>query len=82
MLGEVTLKLETVGLPPGLSVTLSNDTIPGGGSAKIHFKYQPPDRTVKTTQTAVIRVQPTNQVFTFTMTFAVPPEYEKYLQKK
>jgi hypothetical protein len=53
-----------------------------GGTAKVHFKYQPPDRSVKTTKTAAVRVLPTNQVFTFTITFAVPPEYEKYLQKK
>jgi hypothetical protein len=82
MLGEVSLKLEAPGLPPGLSVTLSSETIPSGGTAKVYFKYQPPDRTVKTTRTASVRVVPTNQVFTFTMTFAVPPEYEKYLKKK
>ena len=82
MLGEISLKLEATGLPPGLSVRLSSETVPSGGTAKVHFQYQPPDRTVKTTQTAVIRVQPTNQAFTFTIQFAVPPEYEKYLRKQ
>lgn len=82
MLGEVTLKMDPPDVPPGMQIGLSHDKVPGGGTAKIHFRYQPADRSVKTTRTIKLHVAPTQQVFTFTVTFAVPPEYEKYLQKK
>lgn len=82
LLGEITLKLNSVGLPPGLTVQLSKETLGTGETAQLMFKYVPPDRTVKTTQTVKVAVAPTNQVFTFNLTFAVPPEYEKYLKKQ
>lgn len=82
MPGEITLTVERAALPVGLSVDLTKTTVNSGDSAKITFKYEPPDRTVKNTQTVVVRVAPTNQTIEFTVTFAVPPEMEKYLKKK
>jgi hypothetical protein len=82
LLGTISLKLSNAPLPPGLKVNLSKDTLATGESAKLLFRYDPPDRTVKTTQQVSLTVEPTQQVFVFTLTFAVPPEYEKYLKKQ
>lgn len=80
-LGEITLKLNPVTLPPELTVELSKEILASGETAKVIFKHSPADRTVKQTRTVSVSVSPTNQVFTFNVTFSVPPEYEKYLKK-
>jgi len=48
----------------------------------VNFAFNPPDRSVKTTQVVDVRAVETNQIYTFTITFDVPPELQKYLPKQ
>ena len=82
MPGPLTLEIYTKSHAPGLNTTLSKTTLQSGETARVDFKYDPPDRSVKTTQIVDVRAVQTNQVYTFTITFAVPPEFEKYLPKQ
>lgn len=82
MPGNLTLEIYKQSYAPGLKVTLSKDVLKSGETARVDFKYDPPDRSVKTTQVVDVRAVETNQIYTFTITFTVPPELEKYLPKK
>ena len=82
MPGHLTLEIYKASHAPGLRVTLSKTELKSGESARVDFKFDPPDRSVKTTQVVDVRAIETNQIFTFTITFKVPPELEKYLPKQ
>lgn len=82
MPGNLTLELEKKSYAPGLEISLSKTALAQGETARVAFRYDPPDKTLKTTQTVAVKAVETNQVYTFTVTFKVPPEFEKYLEKK
>lgn len=82
MPGDLTLAVEPLGDVPGLTVTLDKTQLHAKEKARVTFRYEPLDRTVKTTKTIRVTAAPINQTYVFTLTFAVPPEAEKYLQKK
>ena len=50
-------------------------------TAVLKINCEPKDRSAKPTLTARITVEPTNQVFTVRVTFAIPPEVEKQIPK-
>ncbi|HYO80188.1 MAG TPA: hypothetical protein VES20_02210 [Bryobacteraceae bacterium] len=79
--GSVVLQLDRAKLPAGLTVTFSKDTLQGGESATITFKYDPPDRTAKPFRTVEVTVTPIVKIIPFQITFSVPPELEKLLPK-
>ena len=81
MPGNLNLEIYKKSHAPGLEVTLSKTSLGPGETARVDFKYNPPDRSVKTTQVIDVRAVEINQIYTFTLTFAVPPELEKYLPK-
>ena len=63
-----------VNFPPveGLTVSVDKKTLKAGESAKVVFDSKPVNSTPKGTITANIVVQPLNQTFPVTVTFAVP----------
>lgn len=81
MPGNLTIEISQKSYAPGLEVTLSKTTLGPGETAVVSFKYNPPDRSPKTTQVVDVRAVETNQVYTFTLTFTVAPEHEKHLQR-
>jgi hypothetical protein len=81
MPGDLTLAVDPVHVD-GLTVTLDKPVLRSGETARLVFRYEPKDNSPKTTQTINVQASPTGQIYIFTVTFAVPPEYEKYLPKK
>lgn len=69
--GQVTVD---VNFPPveGLTISVDKKTLKAGESAKVLFDSKPVNSTPKGTITANIVVQPLNQTFPVTVTFAVP----------
>jgi hypothetical protein len=69
--GQVTVE---VNYPPmdGLTITVDKQVLKSGESAKVLFDCKPKTSAPKGTITANIVVQPLNQVFPITVTFAVP----------
>jgi hypothetical protein len=69
--GQVTVE---VNYPPidGLTVTVDKKVLKTGESAKVLFDCKPTNSAPKGTITANIVVQPLNQIFPITVTFAVP----------
>lgn len=82
MEGEVTLRLDASVHAPGLVIKLDKETLKAGETARLSFEYNPPDRTPKITLNTSVVVSPTGLTLPFRITFAVPPEYEKYLPKQ
>jgi hypothetical protein len=82
MPGNLTLEIHKQSHAPGLDVKLSKTSLASGETARVTFTYNPADRTPKPTQVVEVRAVETNQVYAFNITFAVPPEMEKYLPKK
>lgn len=81
MPGDLTLTLDDPHID-GLTVTIDKPVLHAKETAHVRFQYLPPDASLKTTKTVVVRASPTAQVYTFTLTFAVPPELQKYVPKK
>lgn len=69
--GQVTVD---VNFPPveGLTISVDKKTLKAGESAKVLFDSKPVNSTPKGTITANIVVQPLNQIFPVTVTFAIP----------
>ncbi|MEO8130244.1 MAG: hypothetical protein ABJF23_33585 [Bryobacteraceae bacterium] len=69
--GQVTVDFS---FPPveGLTVSVDKKTLKSGESAKVSFDSKPPNSNPKGTITGNIVVQPLNQTFPVTVTFAVP----------
>ena len=81
MPGEISLRIENPNPVPGLNISVDRATLKAGEIAKVTFDYNPPDRTPKRSLQVEVRVNPTGQLFTFNLTFAVPPELEKWTKQ-
>jgi len=81
MPGDLTLELERY-VAPGLTVTIDKPVVHAGETARILFDYNPPDSSVKVTRDIQVKASPTGKSYAFTVRFAVPPGYEKFMPKK
>lgn len=82
MPGELTLKVENPSPLVGVTVSLDRELLKAGETARVVFRHEPTDQSAKPTRTVHVIASPTGKVFTFTLTFAVPPEIEKLLPKQ
>ncbi len=80
MTGAVTLSLEKLPVQ-GFEVALDRTELKANESARLSFRYAPPDKSPKPTQTVRVRVQPTAQAIVFEVKFAIPPEVQKLIPK-
>jgi len=71
MPGQVTVEVNFAPME-GLKITVDKKTLGNGESAKVSFDYTPPNTIPKGTIIANIVVQPLNQIFPITLTFATP----------
>lgn len=69
MPGPIKLVVEAPRLP-GLEVAAENETVPAGATAKVTFRYKPGEKKQAAPAEAVIRVEPTGQVFPVKIAFA------------
>jgi hypothetical protein len=81
MPGLIDLFLEKTTYPEGLEVQLTKTRLGTNESAKVIFKYQPPNRAVKPDFIVEVRAIQTNQTYPFRIRFAAPPEIEKNLPR-
>jgi hypothetical protein len=76
------ISLSTEGSPvAGLEMKLDRVQLQAGETAKLSFHYVPPTKHAKPPAVAVVKVDPLGQRLEFNITFAIPPEIEKQLQK-
>lgn len=73
MPGEVNLEYGQLSVP-GLKVKLDKSLLKAGESAKLEFKYEPPDASPKSTIMEQLRVKQLGNVILLRITFAVPGE--------
>lgn len=80
--GYIDIHADPEGVPPGFKATLDRSKIPGNESAILTLSYDP-KKDVSAKSSAIIRVSvdQTNQMFPIRITFAIPPEVQKLIDK-
>ena len=79
--GYIDVRVDPDGVPPGFSAKFDKTKIPAYGEAKLTLSYDPKDKAAKATASVRITVEQTSQMFPIRVTFAVPPELEKLIEK-
>lgn len=79
--GPVTVRADQDSLPRGLVAVFDRTVIPGNSDGVLTLSYEPKDKSPKSMGTVRISVDPINQVFPISITFAIPPEMEKIIEK-
>ncbi|HEY3740265.1 MAG TPA: hypothetical protein VGL53_10495 [Bryobacteraceae bacterium] len=80
--GYIDIHADPEGVPPGFTATLDRSKIPGNETATLTLSYDP-KKDVSAKSTAIVRVSvdQTNQMFPIRITFAIPPEVQKLIDK-
>ena len=79
--GYIDVRADPDGVPPGMTATFDKSKIPANGEAKLTLSYDPKDKSAKATATVRITVEQTSQVFPIRVTFAIPEELQKLIEK-
>ena len=68
--------------PPGFSLTFDKSKIPAKGEARLTIAYDPRnDKSAKPTMTVVVTVEQTSRRYPIEVTFAIPDETQKLIEK-
>ena len=83
--GYMDVRADVDGAPPGFTATFDKASnkakIPAFGEAKLMLAYDPKDKTAKATATVRVTVEQTSKVFPIMVTFAIPEEMQKMIEK-
>jgi len=80
--GYIDVRADGDNLPPGMTMSFDQPKVPGNGEAKLTLTYDPKDnKAAKPSGTVRITVDPFNKVFPVTVTFAIPEEMQKVIEK-
>ncbi len=80
--GEIDLKALADGAPIGFLAELDKTKIPANGEAHLTLSYDPGiNKAPKETATVRVSVQQTSRIFPIKVTFAIPPEVEKQIER-
>jgi hypothetical protein len=81
MPADLDLHIDKATFPPGLDVQISKNRLASNESAKVTFKYQPPNASVKPDYIVEILAVQTNQSYPVRIRFAAQPEIERNLPR-
>jgi len=80
--GSINVRADADGGPLGFKATFDEPNVPGNGEAKLTLSYDPKDDvSAKPAATVRIYVEPINKMFTVKVTFAIPDEVQKLIDK-
>jgi hypothetical protein len=79
--GPINVRADADGAPAGFEMAFSRVLIPANEDATLTFKIDPKDKAAKPATPVRVSVEQTSQVFNILVTYAVPPEIEKLIEK-
>ena len=79
--GYTDIRADADNAPLGFTMKLDKTKIPAYGEAKLTLSYEPKDKSAKATATVRITVEQTSKVFPVVVTFAIPEEMQKIIEK-
>jgi hypothetical protein len=79
--GEIDVRADPDGVPPGFVAKFDITKVPANSDAHLTLSYEPRDKSPKSFAKVRITVEQTNQIFDINLTFAIPPEVERELEK-
>ena len=79
--GYTDVRADADGAPPGFTIKFDRTKIPAHGEAKLTLAYDPKDKSPKATATVRVTVEQTGTVFPIRVTFAIPEEVQKIIEK-
>lgn len=79
--GNVDVRADADNAPPGFKMEFDQTKIPAYGEAKLTLSYDPKNKSAKAAATVRITVEQTSKIFPVSVTFAIPEEVQKLIEK-